>query len=175
MVKFFFSVKQLADKKLYDGTGHKPTYSLRTLCRALDIASQNFCQNPKRSLLEAFLMCFLTELDRSSYPVVFGLVLKHFGKGEAVTALKTSIAKPPTGLYVNIEGYWLSAGEKIPAVPEDFILTETVRQNLKDVARIASLSRFAVLLQVGGLNLSVIKFAASKDPSNKNLKNNLYL
>ena len=159
MVKFFFSVKQLADKKLYDGTGHKPTYSLRTLCRALDIASQNFCQNPKRSLLEAFLMCFLTELDRSSYPVVFGLVLKHFGKGEAVTALKTSIAKPPTGLYVNIEGYWLSAGEKIPAVPEDFILTETVRQNLKDVARIVSLSRFAVLLQVGGLSLSFIKVA----------------
>ena len=97
VVKFFFSVKQLADRKLLDGTGHKPTYSLRTLCRALDIASQNFCQNPKRSLLEAFLMCFLTELDRSSYPVVFGLVLKHFGKGEAVTTLKTPIAKPPSG------------------------------------------------------------------------------
>ena len=93
-------------------------------------------------------MCFLTELDRSSYPVVFSVILKHFGKSEAVTSLKTPIAKPPTGLYVNIEGYWLSAGEKIPVVPEDFILTETVRQNLKDVARIVSLSHFAVLLQV---------------------------
>jgi len=51
------------------------------------------------------------------------------------------------GLYVNIEGYWISAGENIPSVNEDFILTETVRQNLKDVARIVSLSKFAVLLQ----------------------------
>ena len=52
------------------------------------------------------------------------------------------------GLFVNIEGYWLSAGEKAPAIDEGFILTESVRQNLKDVARIVSLSSFAVLLQV---------------------------
>jgi hypothetical protein len=66
------------------------------------------------------------------------------------TSMNEIIIKAPNmipGLYVSIEGYWISAGENIPVVNEDFILTETVRQNLKDVARVVSLSKFAVLLQ----------------------------
>lgn len=38
--------------KLVDGTGHRPHYSLRTLCRALRFAASNPCGNIQRSLYE---------------------------------------------------------------------------------------------------------------------------
>ena len=37
VVKFYTAVKRLAETRLTDGAGKKPTYSLRTLCRALII------------------------------------------------------------------------------------------------------------------------------------------
>ena len=64
IVDFYLSVRKLAKTTLIDGTGHQPTFSLRTLCRALNVSSTNPCQNPMRSIIEAFLLCFLTELDR---------------------------------------------------------------------------------------------------------------
>ena len=50
VVSFYKSVKKLARTSLLDGTGHLPTFSLRTLCRALNIAAKNPCQNALRSL-----------------------------------------------------------------------------------------------------------------------------
>ena len=147
IVKFYMAVKKLADAKLTDGAGRKPTYSLRTLCRALIISSKNQCQHPRKSVLEAFLLCFLTELDRSSYPLVLALVLKYLGGSKASQMLHASIPKPPQGGHINIEGYWLRCGSNDPHVQPDYILTETVRQNLKDIARIVSFSQLAVLIQ----------------------------
>ena len=50
-----------------------------------------------------------------------------------------------------VEGYWVRCGEG-PVAPADgndsYILTETVRKNLKDIARAVSLSDYPVLLQV---------------------------
>ena len=65
-----------------DGAGHLPTFSLRTLCRALNIAAGNPSQSAMRSLTEAFILCFLTEVDRQSYDAIFALILKKFGKGK---------------------------------------------------------------------------------------------
>ena len=64
-----------------DGAGHLPTFSLRTLCRALNIAAGNPCQNAMRSLTEAFILCFLTEVDRPSYEAILALIQKKFAKG----------------------------------------------------------------------------------------------
>ena len=175
IVKFYFEIKQLAEKILVDGIGHKPTYSLRTLCRALTVAIVNIssssivtpdCQTHgaggsyktvlRRFLLEGFLMCFLTELDRSSYPIVLELIFKHIAGDEkkAKLLLSSELPKPKhkqsvAKSYINIEGFWISCGNDgiEPVVNEKFILTKTVRQNLRDVSRIVSLSDHAVLLQ----------------------------
>ena len=49
---------------------------------------------------------------------------------------------------VQVEGYWIGGAEGTPAVPRpDYILTETVRRNLKDVARIVALCEYPILLQ----------------------------
>ena len=110
----------------------------------------------RRFLLEGFLMCFLTELDRQSYPVVLDLIFKHIagGKKKALSLLSSKLPKPesPKSVnqgFVNIEGFWIACGEDgdEPHINPSFILTETVRRNLRDVARVVSLSSHAVLLQ----------------------------
>ena len=50
--RFYLSVRKEAIQKLTDGTGHRPHYSLRTLCRALKLASTNQCDSVPRSLYE---------------------------------------------------------------------------------------------------------------------------
>ena len=41
----------------------------------------------------------------------------------------------------------MPCGSKTPYIQENYILTPSVRRNLKDIARVVSLSDFAVLLQ----------------------------
>ena len=57
IVKFYLLVRNEAVKKLTDGTGHQPHFSLRTLCRALKFAAVNSCGSVPRSLYE---VCVLT-------------------------------------------------------------------------------------------------------------------
>ena len=54
---------------------------------------------------------------------------------------------PPNPNAVKIEQFWITCGEKQPFEDPKYILTPSVRKNLKDVARVVSLSNFAVLLQ----------------------------
>lgn len=76
IVNFYLKVRKETIMSLSDGLGHKPHYSLRSLCRALFIASKNPCGMFKRSLYEAFCLGFLTQLDSHSYQVVEKLILR---------------------------------------------------------------------------------------------------
>ena len=76
------------------------------------------------------MLCFLTELDSQSYPLVLALILKYLGGGKATNLLQAPIPKPPQGGHINIEGFWLQCGSE-PHIQHDYILTDTVRQNLK--------------------------------------------
>lgn len=76
IVRFYLTIRRESVTTLSDGLGHKPYYSLRTLCRALLITSSNPCGMFKRSLYEAFCLSFLTQLDNSSYNVVEKMIAK---------------------------------------------------------------------------------------------------
>lgn len=76
IVKFYLNIRKEATLNLSDGLGHKPHYSLRTLCRALMIASKNKCGTVDRNLYEAFCLSFLTQLDTNSYKIVEGMIAK---------------------------------------------------------------------------------------------------
>ncbi|KAB7497678.1 Midasin, partial [Armadillidium nasatum] len=143
IVKLYINIKKLSETSLTDATGHKPHFSLRTLCRTLIVARKIPCQNFIRSLYEAFSLSFLTQLDKQSYQKVTEIIQDTF---KAVK--KVSIPCPGTEReYVNAEGFWIPVGGKEPEIPEKYILTNTVRGNLKDLARIVSIGRFPVLLQ----------------------------
>lgn len=76
IVKFYLNVRKEARMTLSDGSGLKPHFSLRSLCRSLSIASKNPCGSFNRSLYEAFCLGFLTQLDVKSYGLVNEMISK---------------------------------------------------------------------------------------------------
>jgi midasin len=140
LVKFYQVIRTEAIKHLTDGTGRKPHFSLRTLCRALKLAASNSYGNVTRSLYEAFCLSFLTQLDRSSHPVVEKLISQHIVcKSNVKGLLKQDTPEPQVGgPYWKYEGYWLSQGPKEREIPEGYVLTPSVRMNLRDLARVVS-------------------------------------
>ncbi|KAL6259527.1 hypothetical protein P5V15_009444 [Pogonomyrmex californicus] len=151
IVKFYRNVKKEAMNTLFDGTAHKPHYSLRTLCRALYISASGPCGNILRSLYEAFSLSFLTQLDYKSYPIVQRMIVKAILDNKNIKAvLCHPIPKPKYSFakeYINIEGYWILQGSLTPETPNNYILTDSVKRNLKDLVRVVSIGKIPVLLQ----------------------------
>uniref|UniRef100_A0A8C3A4W9 Midasin n=1 Tax=Cyclopterus lumpus TaxID=8103 RepID=A0A8C3A4W9_CYCLU len=146
IISFYLSVRKEANSHLVDGTGHRPHYSLRTLCRALKFVATNPCHSVQRSLYEGFCLSFLTQLDRSSHPVVQKLVCQHILMGKT-KCLKHPIPAPLDRPCVEVEGYWVSQGEMEPATDPSYILTASVKLNLRDLARVVSAGTHPVLIQ----------------------------
>ncbi|XP_068698835.1 midasin-like [Montipora foliosa] len=149
IVRFYVTVKQEAKEKLTDGTGHKPHYSLRTLCRALQYAAPNPHQNYLRSIYEGFCLSFLTQLDRSSHPAVESLIKEHLlGHVNASSILKQPLLAPQgQGQFCNFEGFWIAMGSKEPFVLPEYVLTASVKANLKDLSRVVAARKLPVLIQ----------------------------
>ncbi|XP_059609312.1 midasin [Phlebotomus argentipes] len=148
VVEFYRKLRKMARLELNDGLGNRPVYSLRTLCRALTCCAKNLCGSVQRNLYESFCMSFLSQLDTASHKTVLQLIQKSLlGSPESVKAV-LSYQIPKTSEQCEFfEGYWIEYGEKEPQEISSYILTESVRQNLKDLARIVSLGRLPVLLQ----------------------------
>ncbi|XP_010790497.1 midasin-like [Notothenia coriiceps] len=146
IISFYLAVRKEAHSHLVDGTGHRPHYSLRTLCRALKYVAANPCCSVQRSLYEGFCLSFLTQLDRSSHPVVQKLVCQHILM-ENTKCLKQSIPSPSDRPCVDVEGYWVSQGEMEPALDPSYILTASVKLNLRDLSRVVSAGTHPVLIQ----------------------------
>ncbi|GAA6099361.1 midasin isoform X1 [Tachysurus ichikawai] len=146
IISFYLAIRKEANSRLVDGTGHKPHYSLRTLCRALKYVAINPCYNVQRSLYEGFCLSFLTQLDRSSHPLVEKLV-KQYILGGNIKCLKQPIPEPEARGCLQVEGYWLSQGDMDPALDPSYILTPSVRLNLRDLARVVAAGIHPVLIQ----------------------------
>uniref|UniRef100_A0A665V858 Midasin n=1 Tax=Echeneis naucrates TaxID=173247 RepID=A0A665V858_ECHNA len=146
IISFYLAVRKEASSHLVDGTGRRPHYSLRTLCRALKYVAANPCNSVQRSLYEGFCLSFLTQLDRSSHPVVQKLVCQHILMGNT-KCLKHPIPAPSGQPCVEVEAYWVSQGEMEPALDPSYILTTSVKLNLHDLARVVSAGTHPVLIQ----------------------------
>uniref|UniRef100_A0A3B4AV04 Midasin n=1 Tax=Periophthalmus magnuspinnatus TaxID=409849 RepID=A0A3B4AV04_9GOBI len=146
VISFYLAVRKEASTRLVDGTGHRPHYSLRTLCRALRYVRANPCYSLQRSLYEGFCLSFLTQLDRSSHPLVQKLICQHILMGNT-KCLKQAIPCPSDRSCVEVEGYWVSQGDLEPTQDPSYILTASVKLNLRDLARVVSAGSHPVLIQ----------------------------
>lgn len=147
---FYIKIKQESRNSLTDGAGNPPLFSLRTLCRALAAATKARCGTVIRSLYEAFCLSFLTQLDRTSHMKVEAMITKAIiGRSNIRSILNQKIPEPrvPGISHVEFEGHWIATGKLEPIVPSDYILTPTIRKNLRDIARIISIAKLPVLLQ----------------------------
>ncbi|GBP23274.1 Midasin [Eumeta japonica] len=148
--RFYTNIRKEAKLTLVDGAGNAPHYSLRTLCRALTAAAKAKCGTVARSLYEAFCLAFLTQLDSSSHPIVEKMIAKAVvGKKDLKLVLNQAIPEPKSKgeSYLLFEGHWIPRGKLEISIPDDYILTLTVKKNLRDIARVISLGRLPVLLQ----------------------------
>lgn len=146
IVKLYQKLRALARLDLNDGLGNRPVYSLRTLCRALQICAKNLCGSIERNLYESFCLSFLTQLDADSHRIVLSLIRRELLSNEKLI-LNQAIPRPTKGNQINFEGYWIEQGGNEPIKRDAYILTDTVRMNLKDLARIISIGKLPVLLQ----------------------------
>uniref|UniRef100_A0A8D1BB25 Midasin n=1 Tax=Sus scrofa TaxID=9823 RepID=A0A8D1BB25_PIG len=147
IITFYTAVRKESATKLVDGTGHRPHYSLRTLCRALRFAASNPCGSIQRSLYEGFCLGFLTQLDRASHPIVQKLICQHIVSSSVKSLLKQPIPEPKGGRLIQVEGYWISVGDEEPTIDETYILTSSVKLNLRDIVRVVSAGTYPVLIQ----------------------------
>uniref|UniRef100_A0A182LZE9 DNA methyltransferase 1-associated protein 1 n=1 Tax=Anopheles culicifacies TaxID=139723 RepID=A0A182LZE9_9DIPT len=151
-VKLYRRLRAMAQLELNDGLGNRPVFSLRTLCRALSICGKNLCGSIDRNLYEAFCISFLTQLDLKSHATVLSYIqqtlLPKDSSGVVVKKL-APIPRPKVNAekQLDFEGYWIEQGPREVQECKSYILTDSVRNNLRDLARIISIGRLPVLLQ----------------------------
>lgn len=162
VVKLYKKLRQLAQLDLNDGLGNRPVYSLRTLCRALSICAKNLCGSVERNLYESFCLSFLTQLDPKSHSLVLNLIQSTMISN--VKAVLSQQIPKPLGDQINFEGYWIQQGPKEIQNCENYILTDNVKQNLRDLSRIVSIGKLPVLLQgpTSAGKTSLIEYVAKK-------------
>ena len=83
-------------------------------------------------------MSFLSQLDRASYPTVEKMICVNILKKHNALTLKTDHPSPEEGHYKKIEGYWVPLGSEKPHSGRSYVVTDSVKRNLKDLARLAS-------------------------------------
>ncbi|RZF47806.1 hypothetical protein LSTR_LSTR006070 [Laodelphax striatellus] len=149
VVRFYLKAREEANRVLADTSGHKPHYSLRTLCRALSVAAKDQCGSMQRSLYEALCLSFLTQLDSSSHKYLQSMIAEAVvGKEDIKSLLGQKIPEPsPANTHTNFVGYWVAKGPCEPNISSKYILTASVKRNLHDVVRVVSLSSDPVLIQ----------------------------
>ena len=112
------------------------------------IARQNPCSDTLKSLYESFCLSFLTQLDSKSRLVMQQMIEKEILQG-STKIVSAKITKPKRiQNLLDIEGFWVTVGTNEPKVIEDYILTKSIKENLKDLCRIISLGKgLPILLQ----------------------------
>ncbi|KAK5956684.1 AAA ATPase midasin [Knufia fluminis] len=152
LAKAYLAMKQLnAQHKLTDGAGDLPHFSLRSLTRCLQYVQQHSASHGlRRAMHEGMQMSFFTVLDLKSQRVALPVLEQHLvASPQAKRALQSQ--KPKISIdqerFIAFEHYAIVKGSLPSDVQSHYIVTGSVRRNLTNLARAASMRRFPVLLQ----------------------------
>ncbi|KAF7135896.1 hypothetical protein RHSIM_Rhsim08G0236800 [Rhododendron simsii] len=136
IVRFYKAAKKESEERLQDGANQKPQYSLRSLYRALEYtkkARRKF--GFLKALYDGFCMFFLTLLDGASAKLMNQMISSFLLGGNI----------PP---HVPFNGYLIVGdNSKLDNLSENYVLTKSVKEHLKNLARAIFVGRYPVLLQ----------------------------
>lgn len=150
--------------KLVNGTGMPPTYSLRTLCRALTYAAKNYCSNTRISVFDGLCLSFLTDLNRESAMRVEELIHEAILGNKTAKGARIQRSRPAVEMFVDtggksmglghvqVEDFWIMKGPNPVGEDKSFVFTKSVKENLRRLARVCS-ARLPCLIQ-GTFNLT---------------------
>ncbi|CAL5443785.1 unnamed protein product [Camellia sinensis] len=136
IVHFYKAAKKKSEERLQDGANQKPQYSLRSLYRALEYtkkARRHF--GFQKALYDGFCMFFLTLLDEPSAKLMNQMISSYLLGGNI----------PPP---VSFDGYLMKRGNAtLDNLLENYVLTKSVKEHLRNLARVIFVGRYPVLLQ----------------------------
>ena len=136
IVSFYKAAKKESEERLQDGANQKPRYSLRSLYRAIEYtnrAKRNF--GFEKAIYDGFSMFFLTLLDAPSTKLMNQIILSKVLGGEMPRQV-------PFDKYL-IDRASTSTGDFL----ENYVLTRSVKEHLRNLACAVLIKRYPVLLQ----------------------------
>ena len=86
-------------------------------------------------------MSYLSELHGDYHPLILSTINMCLGITEK--EVSRCLPRPPGGKFVLIEGFWLKCGNEPLQDIGGYILTDSVRKNLKNLTRVVS-ARYSV-------------------------------
>ncbi|KAK9849644.1 hypothetical protein WJX84_000969, partial [Apatococcus fuscideae] len=157
VANFYLAAKaDAAAGTLQDGAGSKPSYNLRTLCRALEYTRFAVpMYGSQRALYDGCVMAFQTQLHPNTVPHLDRLLQHHLlPPGTSMKGLMRSPAKPRTGEHVLFDHFWIEQGPLPPTATQvpggrgpTFVITPTMNIHLQKLARAMLLRKYPILLQ----------------------------
>ena len=161
-VDIYLKCRDLAEQQLVDASGHKPRYTMRTMCRALSAARNLVVQRRlplSRSVLEGFELAFEGALDSASTKTVQCVLRSHLGKelsrGDRDHPPRRPGSQSGSERYALVKPFWLKAGpldevdwsEGTVLGRTRFILTKSMSTNLRRLARAVAAGPWPILLE----------------------------
>ncbi|KAG5502578.1 hypothetical protein JIQ42_05647 [Leishmania sp. Namibia] len=144
---FFLDCVSNAKTKLcaMDGESKAPSFSLRTLTRALSyVRRATPLYGFTIALFDGLLLGFATPLQRQFHVVVEQLIIKNIFCGKRPNS-PTLPAAPNKGSFIAYEHMWIPAGTETPYCDEAFILTDSVKGHLTNLSRAVFANRPVLL------------------------------
>ncbi|KAG5479950.1 hypothetical protein LSCM1_06368 [Leishmania martiniquensis] len=144
---FFLDCVNNAKTKLcaLDGESKAPSFSLRTLTRALSyVRRATPLYGFTIALLDGLLLGFATPLQRQFHAVVEQLIIKNIFRGRRPNS-PTLPTAPKKGSFIAYEHIWIPAGTETPYCDEAFILTDSVKGHLTNLSRAVFANRPVLL------------------------------
>ncbi|XAR49907.1 hypothetical protein NMG60_11004090 [Bertholletia excelsa] len=136
IVHFYKAAKKESEERLQDGANQKPQYSLRSLYRALEYTNKaKKFFGFQKALYDGFSMFFLTLLDEASAKLMNQMIASYLLGGNI----------PP---HRSFDAYLAARGNSsLDNILENYVLTKSVKEHLKNLARAIYVGRYPVLLQ----------------------------
>lgn len=144
---FFLDCVNNAKTKLcaLDGESKAPSFSLRTLTRALSyVRRATPLYGFTIALFDGLMLGFATPLQRQFHAVVELLIVKNIFRGKRPNP-PTLPAMPKDGSFLAYEHMWIPAGTETPYCDDAFILTDSVKGHLTNLGRAVFANRPVLL------------------------------
>ena len=152
VISLYLKIKAMSSENhLLNGIGRKPTYSLRTLIRALVFVQDlsQYC-SPRRAFYEGFKLGFSNSLQKSSSDMLEQIIVDYIFGEESIKIEELGKALHSPGNaqdWVREEGFWLMKGSfELPCTTR-YVVTPHIRKNLSDLCRAVSARHFPVLIE----------------------------
>ncbi|EPY30434.1 hypothetical protein STCU_04068 [Strigomonas culicis] len=146
ITQFFLDCVEKAKTVLcsLDGETKPPSFSLRTLTRALSYVRKAApLYGFLTALYDGLLLGFATPLQRRFHSIVEQLIVKNIFKNKKPPS--PTLPKQPTDHCISYEHIWVPAGEQDPFNDPAFILTESVKGHVTNLARAVFANRPVLL------------------------------